>query len=213
MHETQPYYGNLPAAMLADRMEDVQRAVLAIWHEPHDQGHVRVLHRLLHYYAEMSRNRRRADLQSKNRRTGQEQKDTPATRYGADSVEGDTDKGAAIKHDPPSFVSAKGGESELIENIHGATHRKDDPFPIIAEHIRELRAIECPGGCLNWEYFREGESDTVVKIRLRCECGKVAGTIGLSLDEFAEHAEKVMGWQRRKPPNSSTDGEKADDDS
>ena len=213
MHEIQPYYGNLPATMLADRMEDIQRAVLAIWHEPHDQGHVRVLHRLLYYYEEMSRNRRMADLQSKKRRAGQKPKNTPSTPAGADSVDGDTNKGAAIKHDPPSFVPAKGGESEFIENKHGATHREDDPFPIIAEHIRELGAIECSAGCLNWEYYREGESDSVVKIHLRCECGQIAGTISLSLDEFAEHGEKVLGWQRRKPRNSSIDGEKAGDES
>jgi hypothetical protein len=68
MLESQPYYGNVPAAMLAERMQGLEIGVLAIWNEPQNQVHVRVLHRLLHYYAEMAQKRRGADSQSKKRR-------------------------------------------------------------------------------------------------------------------------------------------------
>ena len=68
MHESQPEYGNLPAALLADRMSDVELAVLAIWDEPESQEHIRVLHRLLYHYSEMAKRRRQADAQCKNRR-------------------------------------------------------------------------------------------------------------------------------------------------
>jgi len=68
MHECQPYYGDLPAALLAERMSFLRQAVLAIWDEPHNPQHVGVLHRLLACYAEMAATRRQADRESKKRR-------------------------------------------------------------------------------------------------------------------------------------------------
>ena len=54
MHESQSYYGGLPAALLAERMDFLRPAVLAIWDNPGNQDHVRVLHKLLQYYMEMA---------------------------------------------------------------------------------------------------------------------------------------------------------------
>jgi len=65
MHEGQPCFGDLPLALLAERSSFLRRAVLTIWHEPDDPNHVRILHRLLSYYSDVSRKRREADRQSK----------------------------------------------------------------------------------------------------------------------------------------------------
>ena len=65
MYESQPYYGGFPAAFLAERMNFLKPAVLAIWNEPENEDCKHVLYRMFSYYAEMARTRREADRRSK----------------------------------------------------------------------------------------------------------------------------------------------------
>lgn len=188
MHESQPYYGDLPPAMLAERMSDIKLAVLAIWDEPQNQEHVRVLHRLLSYYAEMARKRRPADSQSKQRCP----QVTADTMQKADGVGSDAVKGAASEYDIHPAVPHRGGPVQLIENLHSSPPADQGPFTEVAEHIRQLHRIECEAGCNRWEYYREGESDQPVTIWLRCECGQIDKAISMPLNEFAKQAEEVL---------------------
>jgi hypothetical protein len=210
MHESQPYYGGLPAAMLVDRMEDLRRAVLAIWEEPQNPEHVRVLHRLLDYYAQMAKRRRQADKQSKNRPSPIQPEPSQKTDN-SNGVECDAQKAIVAKSDSPAKKSSTFGPVQLIENVHSVESDEEDPFAIIADRIRQLRAIVCPDGCSDWKYHREGESLTGVTIRLRCECGRIDGTISMPLEEFVAHAEKALN-RRRMPSADASNVEAIEDD-
>jgi len=52
-----------------------------------------------------------------------------------------------------------------------------------------------------------------VTIRLRCECGQIDGTFSMPLDEFTEHAEKVLNRRRLRPVDPCEDGVIGDDES
>lgn len=210
MHESQPYYGNLPAAMLVDRMDDLRRAVLAIWEEPQNPEHVRVLHRLLDYYAQMAKRRRQADQQSKNRPSPGHPEPSGKTDE-ADGREGPAQTPVVPKSDSPSKMSSPTGRVPFLENCYVSEAGEGDPFAVVADHIRQTRAIACPVGCSHWEYHREGESLQAVTIRLRCECGQIDRTLDMSLDEFAGHAERVL-HRRRSPSATPSDPETIGDD-
>lgn len=210
MHESQPYYGGLPAAMLVDRMEDLRRAVLAIWDEPQNPEHVRVLHRLLDYYAQMAKRRRQADKQSKNRPSPILPEPSQKTDNSS-SVEGDSQKNIVPKSDAPTGGSSASGPVQFIENRHNFESEESDPFSIIADRIRQVRAIDCPGGCMHWEYRREGQSPKEVTIRLRCECGRIDGTTSMPLEEFIGHAEKAL-HRRRLPSADASNAEGIEED-
>jgi hypothetical protein len=202
MHESQSYYGNLPLAMLAERMPDIKLAVLAIWDDPQNQEHVRVLHRLLSYYAEMARKRRPVDSRSKQRRP----QVTVDSLQQPESVAGDAGK-IAPSEDRLLPCSPYGGcPVRFIENRHSPAAADQGPFAEVAEHLRQLRRIECEAGCTRWEYSRPGESDQSVTIRLRCECGQVDGTISMPFQEFAEQARELLRWRRMEPASVTEDG-------
>lgn len=207
MHESQPYYGGFPVALLAERWDFLHPAVVAIWDEPQDQAHIRVLHRLLDYYSSMVAERRAADRQSKQRSRG----GVPASprKVDADNTgvadDGGAAEGPASEEGPRPSKTHTGGQSQLIDNLHAPRSSEEGPFARIAEYLRERNQIECAAGCARWEYRREGESEDSVTILLRCECGRVDQKIQLSMEEFTEHAEKVLGRPRLGPDDSSTD--------
>ena len=205
MHESQPYYGDVPAAMLVDRMEDVRRAVLAIWDEPQNPEHVRVLHRLLAYYSEMAKRRRQADKQSKNRPLSPDREQVQEN-VNLCTAEAHTQQTVVQNRDQAHQTSSKCGPIRLYEESCSSTAGKEAPFDIIGESIRELHEIKCPADCSRWEYHREGESLNEVTIRLRCECGKIDRTVSMAMDEFVEHAEKAIG-RRRLPSTSVSEAE------
>lgn len=193
MYESQPYYGNLPAALLAERMPSLSRSVQEIWNEPQNPVHVRVLHRLLQYYVEMVHPRREADRRSKR----QSHVRAPGARHGAgvaDSTAEAVDATELLSNDDRLAGEPRsGGPTRLIENLHSSVSSDVDPFKIIGDHLRELHQIECPAGCLYWEYRRKGNGKQSVVIQMRCECGKVERTIRMSMNEFAKQAQEVLG--------------------
>ncbi len=212
MHESQPYYGDLPAAMLVDRMEDLRRAILAIWIEPQNPDHVRVLHRLLDYYSQMATRRRQADKQSKNRPMPAHQEPSPKAD-GSNDIASRGPKTVVPRSQPSTTTPSTFGPAQFIENLHSSESRERDRFTIIGDHIRQRTAIECPAGCSHWEYRREGESLKEVTIRLRCECGRIDGTISMPLDEFIEHTEKALDRHRSPEAGASDAGTIGDDES
>jgi hypothetical protein len=193
MHETQPYYGNLPVALLAERMEEIQQAVAAIWTEPENPEHIRVLHRLLHYYDEMAQLRRQADVRSKQR-CGQRRRGTKsAGTDAAGEVENDSAKHAAIESDVAVHASPRGCETEFIESVHSPICHGEDDLCTVADHIRELRKIECPADCGEWSYEFDHEPNTNVRIHMLCRCEQTERVEHVPLDELAREARKVLG--------------------
>jgi hypothetical protein len=216
MHESQPYYGGLPAAMLAERTGFLQLAILAIWNDPQNQDHVRVLHRLLQCYAEMVRRRRAADCQSKRR--CQDQPQGPSSAAGCSDLGKNKDVGVAAEtmipeDEMPASELRAVGDVEFIENRDSARSSAADPFVEVADHIRELNHIECMSGCTAWEYQRDDNSQESVTILLRCECGRTQRKIHMSMGEFAHQAETVLQWRRRAsndiPPPATSAGEES----
>jgi hypothetical protein len=212
MYESQPYYGDLPLALLAERLSFLRLAILAIWESPQDQDNVRVLHRLLWYFADMVSRRREADRQSKRRSQG----DPPTSLEEPCSVDGAAKEDAALNTDDPDLedvrhVSRNRGRSvRLIDNLHSRPSTEEGPFAEVADHIRELYRIKCDAHCGHWEYYREkegteNEETESVYIMMRCECGRVAQKLEIPLREFADHARNVLGWRMSAPGDCSED--------
>lgn len=197
MHEGQPCFGDLPLALLAERSSFLRRAVLTIWHEPDDPNHVRILHRLLSYYSDVSRKRREADRQSKQASqhglhassddigTIGQAREERADLFGED---GDSEDGGHASHE------RHGGSSQIIENLHSPASSEENPFAEVAEYIRQTHQIAYNAGCVHWEYHREGESKESVSIAIRCEGQHVVQTITMSITEYAVYANEVLEW-------------------
>lgn len=216
MHENQSYYGGFPAALLAERMRFLCRAVLAIWDEPQDQKHVGVLHRLLQYFAEMAQRKRAADRQSKQRSDGGGDKSPQGAGTTDGAMDEDADvavENAAPEDGLPAFQTPSRSQVQLVDNLHASPPADDGPFAEVAEHIRQLCGIECKANCALWEYRRESESEELVTIAVRCECGKVSGKIQMPREEFAKHAVALLGWDRSGADDPSTDSGEPDDES
>ncbi|MEN6495344.1 MAG: hypothetical protein ABFD16_13775 [Thermoguttaceae bacterium] len=159
------------------------------------------MHRLLAYYADMARKRREADRQSKRRCPGGCQTSPEGDCIVDQTTEEDADPTAEAPDPDEDQCATQGhyaGSVQLIENLHSPRSADDDSFAQVAEHIRELRGLECDAHCQRWEYRLEGESQPSVTIVMRCECGHVV-KIAMAVDEFAEHAEKVLQWTRPAP--------------
>ncbi len=62
----QPWLGGLSLALVFDRMHFLREALLAVWEQPSDVRRIRVLHRMLDYYAAMSTEAREADRRRKS---------------------------------------------------------------------------------------------------------------------------------------------------
>ena len=203
MYESQPYYGNLPLLLLFERMDFLRPAILAIWEEPQEQKHVRVLHRMMWYYAAMAGTRREADRLSKQRI----QKVTPTSFDGPGVVEqttaDDVDPSIenAYKEDNrPDSNKRYVGSTPLIVECHSPETVRHGPFEEVAEHIRQLYNIDCQNACGVWEYHGGQISEKMTEIVARCECGNVVWTKIMTTNEFAEQAEKILHWKRLADP-------------
>jgi hypothetical protein len=210
MHESQPYYGNLPLALLAERSRSLRRAILAIWEEPDEPVHVHVLHRLCWYYADMVRRRREADRRSKQRSASDGPESSADNNEAARALDEDADaasEGSAEEDSTGARQTRPPTSTQLIDNLHVPSPDSENDFAEVADHIRRSRAIECAAGCTNWEYLRAGETADPVAIRLRCECGDVEQTIELPFREFAEKASSVLEREPSLPRDSPASDE------
>ena len=88
----------------------------------------------------------------------------------------------------------------------------DDPFAQVGSYIRELAHIECNAGCTCWEYSRAGESNELITISIRCECGAVHQSLDITVEEFAQHAEAALEWERRGAEGRSSEVVDSDDE-
>ncbi|NLS95141.1 MAG: hypothetical protein GXX96_23545 [Planctomycetaceae bacterium] len=205
MFESQPYYGNLPLALLAERSSILQRAVLTIWEAPEEQGHISVLHRLLWYYADMACRRRQVDREFKRRSTRHHTTSSHSSSDPARTLVSQSDTGpeeigpqdhASARHSPPAT------SIQLNENLHSRTSSGNQIFSEIVEHIRQLREIECETGCTSWDYRLEseppdGEPQDPVSISVQCKCRRVATKLDVPLKEFTEAASDLLGQKPR----------------
>ena len=133
MHESQPVYGDLPLALLAERARYLRQAILAMWNEPENGDHLRVLHRLLAYYAEMASKRREADRQSKQRcRSG------PAARETARAVFSWRRWKSSVSRTPCGCSRAP---------CDNAAHRKDEPTTPVSTSNWATRVISLASRC------------------------------------------------------------------
>ena len=215
MHESQSYYGGFPLVLLAERGSLLAPAIVAIWQEPHNRSHVRVLHRMLWYYADMAEKRRKADRESKRRSQNSakgpaQDADGNDANVGEDApVAGD---GADSKMGPPARKTIPSGTVQFSEMFDFQRTDGEDPFTEVAEHIRQLHQIECEDGCTHWEYHRKGDSEKSIAIESRCECGHVVEVVNVSREEFTEFAETLLGWKRREANDPPTSGEEPIDE-
>jgi len=189
MYESQTYYGDLPAALLTERLPFLRQGVLAIWNEPDNLVHVAVLHRLLRYYVQMACSRRLADRQIK--------KSSTALRESIDDAVGDDSPDASdrrIQSDEEDTARPEPpGRHEMRlhhENFAQATEQR--LFTEVAEHLRELHKIECPARCLDWDYRLASEPGDIVTIAVCCECQRVSTTIKLSRESLADEVHRIV---------------------
>ena len=190
MHESQPYYGNLPAALLAERMPFLRRGVLAIWNDPQNPVHVGVLHRLFDDYGQMVRARRTADQQFK--RKGGAIREHPGASDSHDEAAGASKSEDSIrKRSNLGPVTQAGLSIGCSENVC-APPARNQLFADIADHLRELHGIECPVRCTQWDYRLEEETAEPLTIVVRCECQQVAKSIRLSRELFAREARRIL---------------------
>lgn len=188
MHERQAYYGGFPACLLAERMTFLRRGVLAIWNAPGDDMHVRVLHRLLSYYAEMARTRRAADLQSKQKCGASGENET--ARDGHDEVTDAFEVGFSGPH--PMSLGPPTQAGVVIGSIEDASAPQSahQLFNDVVDHLRELNGIKCPNRCGVWGYQLVDLMAQTLTIDIRCECQQVAQAIRLPREMF----ENVARW-------------------
>jgi len=212
LYESQPYYVNMPLALLAERMAFLRRAILAIWDEPQNEHHIAVLHRMLQYYAEMATKRRQADRQSKDRSCRSKDESLGAR----DVIEGPL----ADEHHRPPGEDVSGGDESGGSDRKGSTqvgggfvgfnenlHSRDtsvDAFQEVAEHIRELSGIACSQGCSEWERRRLDDSEDFVTLSFRCLCGRESKTVRMTLEQFGDHAYEVLQWKRRRQDDGAS---------
>jgi len=196
MHEAQSYYGGHPAAMLAERMGLLRPAVLAIWEEPDNREHVRVLHRMLEYYAHMARSRREADRRGKGRVVVPQPSAIPGDKIAGSNCHVERQDGVDAERVDAGGTS---GRHQFHEAVHAIQQGdEEDAFAIAAERIRLVEELECPEGCRDWEYRLEAaERGEQLRIQMRCRCGATDQGVSISYGEFAELAAAELDWRRR----------------
>ena len=216
MYESQPYYGDLPLALLAERARFFQPAILAIWDEPQEQNHVRVLHRLLAWYAEMAPQRREADRESKRRCQDVRARTPPGA--GSDDHLTDADdapsaEAASADLSPDAVPEYRGEALPFIDDLYLPAAAPGNFFQDVAEHLRKSHGIECDACCGHWEERLESDAAEVIAISMRCECGRTQRTIKLSREEFAAQAQEVLHWEPPAGGRPATDRGSHPDDS
>ena len=61
----QPHFGGLPLILLGERLGFIDGVIAEVCENPGDRRPIKVLHRLLQFYADMARARREADRRRK----------------------------------------------------------------------------------------------------------------------------------------------------
>ncbi|MEA1950626.1 MAG: hypothetical protein U9N87_04535, partial [Planctomycetota bacterium] len=212
MYESRPYYGGLPAAILVERMDFLRPAILAIWEQPEEQKHVRVLYRMMWFYAAMVSKRREADRLSKKRTIS----GPPISSDVSGVVDQATEEDVYSNMEEDVYPNMEDEDAEddryasnkqyigstpLIVDFHSPVSAEKGPFEEVAEHIRQLHQIDCANACGVWEYKCERPSEELITIVVRCECGNVAWKKDMTFNEFAEHAENILKWKRTDRPS------------
>ena len=195
MYERQACYGNLPLVLLFERMDFLRPAILAIWDEPQKQIHIRVLHRMMWYYAAMASKRREADRLSKQRIQNYTptmidevcQSDQPTVKDADPNI---NEKSPTVGQHALSKHYA--GSTSLIANLHSSLNINDDQFKEIMEYICEINGIECANRCIYWDYRPRDETDESLILEVRCECGDVNEEISITFENMKKYREELL---------------------
>jgi hypothetical protein len=172
MHLPQPYFGDLPLVLLAERLDLIGPLLWRLWNSP-DETAVRILHRLLTYYADMASVRRRADRRFKER-----------TRKPA------SDEAPMRDHQPDESVSLSGAGSRIM-TFSLDEHRDSPTTPETAigiiQHICESRHIQCQCLAPDWSLLDASmETDGFTTVRGACRQCQRSWEARLSPEETAE---------------------------
>jgi hypothetical protein len=156
MHLRQAHFGGLPLVLLAERIPVLTPAVTDAWDSAGDDRAVAVMHRVLHYYAEMARARRDADRALQAKRAGGPGWGTVAKNIDLESA-------------PDSFACHP--EEELEGRDLSETVQALAPF---ASRVRQSRGVRCPCPEPDWEgqlvRFDEQRQTAIFAFRcVRCD--------------------------------------------
>jgi hypothetical protein len=193
MHLPQPYLGNLPAALLSDRLPFLGGALWEVWESAGAPGPVAVLHRLLDYYAEMASARRATDRRVQQRRAGPRRPGggipsfvplptQPPTAAPEEAGGGDGDEGnarAGPEEDP--FAPAATPDNATAE-----------VFAALAELVRRRRQVNCTCATPAWDDRAVGEDEDGATIEHTCaSCGFTAEST-LTFGQLKALAEEAL---------------------
>jgi hypothetical protein len=160
----QPYFGGLPLVLLAERAEFLQEAILHIRDTPDDPANVSVLHRLLHYYAQIAERRREADRRFKAK---------AGKRIGGrlpQNIESDVEP-RAVPTAPQSQCSSVG---ELVRELNDIECD-----------------CACPE-CKTFLELFDGDEGGTMRFSFCClGCGKDLGEVEISPDRLRELAQQL----------------------
>lgn len=162
----QPFLANLPLALIVERLHFLKPALLRLWNTGFSEEKVRVLHRMMYYYAELASNRREADRRSKKNK----------------SPMGDSSVGE-IESETPLEVA-------LNPYLAAANQPDIDPFREAVEHLMELHGVRCEPGCANWDYEIVSQDDNSYKIDIYCECPE-PNSFEVSKEEFEKERQRL----------------------
>jgi hypothetical protein len=130
MYYRQAYLGGLPLALVMERRNFVQPAIVQLWENPGDKALTGALHQLLRYYSEMVPIYREAERLKKR---------VPAGF-----------KSGAFKPGTEGLIAARDGDRSLLDLAYGE---------LIERHGIECRAChKAPRGRLILDRFREARS-------------------------------------------------------
>lgn len=188
----QSYHGGLPLPLLIERAEFIQNAVLRIWEDPDDGEAVAVFHRVLYFYLEMVRERRRADRCSKNKSAARNDDGEIAKHLQfKDELDGESEHSLGAEEDDTDSSSHINHDNELV--VLRAPRRQNDQFSELAEYLRECHSITCANDCTQWSaYLLEDRCDDGnVVIEYTCACGETK-TMSKQFDEFEKAARELL---------------------
>jgi len=179
MYERQSYLGNLPLALVSERLNFLSPALEALWQNTNAEN-VAVMHRLLQYFSKMAEARRVADRISKSRRPSKSPRGDSDVQPAASSAEVNS----------PKFM-----DISLIENVHCGEIQRGNLNADVAEHFRELHNVECANGCTEWESTVASANERQITFEYHCGCKGQILTVPISevrriADEFREKEEE-----------------------
>ncbi len=175
VHLRQPYFGDLPPLMLAERFPLLYPILEEVWTAPDNREAVAVMHRLPNYYEEMAPDRRAADRLGKERGAGTVSKGQVAVNVPLASPAGE---------DSETRHGADVSEGQLpARSREGASALAD-----LAEGVRADRGIACACPFPQWVLRSNDQGAVKASVTLHCDGCHVEDTFEIGLARLRELA-------------------------